>query len=136
MLSHPETQSTQSRVQSLLHSSKVIYADMRQRRQSNRVWTLINFIIINIIQNEIIGTKLFDLWFSHFNISCAGWSQFYYFRWLRQKSCLFEEFRNCYLINLKHHIDLVKVDKLNDMKSRAYYNTLFQIFPKFTNTAK
>lgn len=37
---------------------------------------------------------------------------------------------------MQHHIDLVSKEDLPLMKSRPYYNTLFQIFPKFTNNTK
>lgn len=40
-----------------------------------------------------------------------------------------------YLI-LQHNIDLEDLNKNPDMKSRTYFNTLFQIFPKFSNTVK
>ncbi|CAD8068825.1 unnamed protein product [Paramecium sonneborni] len=35
-----------------------------------------------------------------------------------------------------HHVDVVDTKQLGKMKSRPYYNTLFQIFPKFTNNTK
>ncbi|CAD8132784.1 unnamed protein product [Paramecium pentaurelia] len=35
-----------------------------------------------------------------------------------------------------HHIDVVAAKNLGKMKSRPYFNTLFQIFPKFTNNTK
>ncbi|CAD8059333.1 unnamed protein product [Paramecium primaurelia] len=35
-----------------------------------------------------------------------------------------------------HHIDVVDSKFLGKMKSRPYYHTLFQIFPKFTNNTK
>ncbi|CAD8103545.1 unnamed protein product [Paramecium sonneborni] len=43
--------------------------------------------------------------------------------------------RSVYLKNF-HHIDVVDVKGLGKMKSRPYFNTLFQIFPKFTNNTK